>query len=141
MVGEGDGEIENCKAASDQDRAKRFVVVAEPVRHHDENGATQEPDGNPTCRTDPVIVDRVFDEETDGQNKDGNPDLADQVLTDKFLPIRRFAWRGDTWRGDPWRGFLWRGVPWRRPRSGRRALHWPGRRPKRLHLLRRRRRR
>ena len=63
------------------------------MRQADQDAAADQPDAYPADRTDPVIVDRIFYKEADRQHEDGDPDLADEVLTDKFFPVGRFNGR------------------------------------------------
>jgi hypothetical protein len=58
------------------------------VCHSNQDAPAQQPDTYPPDRPDPIIVDGIFYKKADGQNKNGDPYLADQVLTDKFFPIR-----------------------------------------------------
>ena len=116
---------------------------------NNKTGADDEPDRNPQLRRDQIVLERIFHEKRDAEEKREPADPREQFRAHELLPIdRRFGWSGDLRRAR-FEKFLW---DWRRLRhclgydgSGchrwNRRLNdfhsWLGRRHRRLGLHRR----
>src|SRR5258708_35140093 len=96
----------------DAGRAKRlrsdsvfFSLQKQTARN--KTGADDEPDGNPQLRRDQVVLERVFDEKRDAQEKREPANPREQFRAHELLPVdRRVCWVGAVRRPPPEKLFL-----------------------------------